>query len=215
MGVTMKKIFNFTWQLSLVVIAAIMFCAAAGIGIGRETVWSQAFKLNTDAAGGRGSLNLASTNDVTFRNATITTNVTAATITATSSLSVPTLTVNTGTVTNAVTVGSLNAITNVTAGAGTITNGLTANNITVSNLFYVRDGANLSMGTAVLNGATGVTVNNTRVTASSRIFLTTQTAGSVVSTPVVSAVTANTSFVIKSVVADTNIVAWLLIEPGP
>jgi hypothetical protein len=82
----------------------------------------------------------------------------------------------------------------------------------------IKEGANARMGTSILNGASPgtVTVANTSVTASTRIFLTTQTAGGSVGFPYVSAITASTSFSITSSAnGDTNIVAWLLIEPSP
>ena len=61
-----------------------------------------------------------------------------------------------------------------------------------------------------------VTVANTSVTASSRIFLTVQSLGTVaVATPVaITARTAGTSFTISSsAVTDTSVVAWEIFEP--
>lgn len=75
-------------------------------------------------------------------------------------------------------------------------------------------GANKSVGQAVLVGGT-VTVSNTRVTASSIIFLTDATTGSLVNigTPTVGTIVAGTSFVINSSNAfDTSTVNWLIIN---
>jgi hypothetical protein len=76
----------------------------------------------------------------------------------------------------------------------------------------IKEGTNARMGTAVLNGTTAVTVSNTSVTANTRIQLTINTPGGTPGTPYVSAVTAGTSFQIKSSAGDTSTVAWLLIE---
>lgn len=74
-------------------------------------------------------------------------------------------------------------------------------------------GANRSMGTAVLVGGT-VTVNNTKVTASSNIFLTSQVDGGTPGFVRISARVASTSFTITSSSAlDTSTIAWLIIEP--
>lgn len=78
----------------------------------------------------------------------------------------------------------------------------------------VKEGSNAKMGTAVLVGGT-VTVNNTSVTANSRIMLTVQTTGGTVGSPYVSARTAGTSFTITSTSGtDTSTVAYLIIEPA-
>lgn len=79
----------------------------------------------------------------------------------------------------------------------------------------VKEGANAKMGVAVLNGATGVVVATTAVTATSRIFMTQQQAGGTQSGVafVVSRV-AGTSFTIASVALDTSTVAWMIMEPG-
>lgn len=79
---------------------------------------------------------------------------------------------------------------------------------------YIKEGTNATMGTATLVGGT-VTVSNTKVTASSRIFLTIQSLGTVTS-PKAIAVTARiagTSFTITSADGtDTSVVAWQIIE---
>jgi hypothetical protein len=77
----------------------------------------------------------------------------------------------------------------------------------------IEDGANKRMGQAVLVAGT-VTVNNTSVTASTRIFLSRQIAGGTLGHLSVGTVTASTSFVINSSSGtDTSTINWLLIEP--
>ncbi len=82
--------------------------------------------------------------------------------------------------------------------------------------FYIKEGANATMGTAVLVGGTLV-VNTTKVTATSRIYLTIQSLGTVAA-PKSIAVTARvaaTSFTITSEdVTDTSTIAWVIIEPS-
>lgn len=78
----------------------------------------------------------------------------------------------------------------------------------------INDGSNEQMGLAVLVGGT-VTVNNTKVTANSRIFLTTQILGGTIGIQYISARVAGTSFTITSSnVLDTSSVGWLIIEPN-
>lgn len=80
--------------------------------------------------------------------------------------------------------------------------------------FQVKEGANAKQGTAVLAGGT-VTVANTSVTATSRIFLTAQTTGAAPGALRVSARVAGTSFTITSSSAtDTSTVAYLIMEPA-
>ena len=77
----------------------------------------------------------------------------------------------------------------------------------------IQEGANKWMGVATLSGST-VTVSNTRVTANSRIFLTTQSPSGTVGSVYISARTAGTSFTITSTgAADTSTVAWEIKEP--
>jgi hypothetical protein len=118
-------------------------------------------------------------------------------------------------------VGQSNTIVlgnNAKVGIGTPTPGqkLEVNgNIRISgvNGLMVTEGANGTMGIATLVAGT-VTVNTTRVTANSRIFLTNQKPGGAVGTPYVSARTAATSFTITSTSnTDTSDVAWIIIEP--
>lgn len=76
----------------------------------------------------------------------------------------------------------------------------------------VMEGSNARMGTVALTAGTAI-VSNTSVTASTRIFLTAQSGGAP-GALYVSARTAGTSFTITSTnVADTSLVAWLLVEP--
>lgn len=80
----------------------------------------------------------------------------------------------------------------------------------------VREGANCKQGVATLI-AGAVVVANTSVTASSRIFLTVQSLGTVAAPKAiaVTARTAGTSFTITSADAtDTSVVAWEIFEPG-
>lgn len=77
----------------------------------------------------------------------------------------------------------------------------------------IAEGANARMGTATLVAGT-VTVANTSVTATTRIFLTSNTDGGTVGFLRVSARTAGTNFTITSSSGtDTSTVAWLLVEP--
>ncbi|MEU9048368.1 hypothetical protein AB0D63_43270 [Kitasatospora sp. NPDC048343] len=79
----------------------------------------------------------------------------------------------------------------------------------------IKEGSGARMGVATLVAGT-VTVANTSVTASTRIFLTAQTSGAAPGALRVSTLTAGTSFVITSTSGtDTSVVAWLLIEPAP
>ncbi|MGH3437145.1 MAG: hypothetical protein ACRDRN_11840 [Sciscionella sp.] len=78
----------------------------------------------------------------------------------------------------------------------------------------VKEGGNAKQGVATLAAGT-VTVANTAVTASSRIFLTIQSPGGTPGAVYVNAVTAGTSFVIKSTsVADTSVVGYEIFEPA-
>lgn len=78
----------------------------------------------------------------------------------------------------------------------------------------IKEGANATQGIATLAAGT-VTVNTNKVTANSRIQLTTQVPGGTVGAPYVSARVAGTSFTITSTNgADTSQVAWTIIEPA-
>lgn len=78
----------------------------------------------------------------------------------------------------------------------------------------IKEGSNASMGVATLVGGT-VTVNNTRVTANSRIFLTVQAPGGTQGF-LSHTISAATSFTVNSTSGtDTSTVNWLIIEPAP
>lgn len=79
----------------------------------------------------------------------------------------------------------------------------------------IKEGSNARMGVATLSSGT-VTVSNTSVTSSTRIFLTPQTDSANSGAVWISARTASTSFTIKSSNAsDNRVVAWQLVEPAP
>lgn len=81
----------------------------------------------------------------------------------------------------------------------------------------VAEGSNAKQGTFVLSGAATTVVANTSVTATSRIFLTCQTLGTVTaaSTLAVSARSAGTSFTVTpSQATDTSTIAFEIFEPG-
>jgi hypothetical protein len=109
---------------------------------------------------------------------------------------------------------------------GTLTVGGTLNCVTIvgtgnvsglfADFFAYRtvEGANAKQGVATLAAGT-VTVANTSVTVSSRIFLTTNTVGGTAGFLVVSARVAGTSFtILSSNAADTSVVAYEIFEPG-
>lgn len=87
---------------------------------------------------------------------------------------------------------------------------------TVGKGLYVKEGSNATMGTATLVLGTA-TVNTTKVTANSRIFLCSESLGTITS-PVAVAVTARTagtSFTITSAnLTDTSVIAWIIVEPA-
>lgn len=79
----------------------------------------------------------------------------------------------------------------------------------------VKEGTNAKMGVTAAMTAGAITVANTSVTATSRIFLTAQTTGGTPGALRVSARTAGTSFTITSTsTTDTSTVAWLIAENG-
>lgn len=86
--------------------------------------------------------------------------------------------------------------------------------VTVGTGLYVKEGANATMGRAVLVGGT-VVVATTKVTAASEIFLTNNVNGGVLGFVTVAARVAGTSFTITSSSAlDTSTISWLIIEPS-
>ena len=106
-------------------------------------------------------------------------------------------------------------LTVASSGAVSISGALTVTGLSTFNgALAAASGSNKSVGQAVLVGGT-VTVSNTRVTASSIIFLTDATTGSLVNigTPTVGTITAGTSFVINSSNAlDASAVNWIIIN---
>ncbi|AEJ01289.1 hypothetical protein Nit79A3_1457 [Nitrosomonas sp. Is79A3] len=77
----------------------------------------------------------------------------------------------------------------------------------------VVEGSNAAMGVVTLVAGSKV-VTNTRVTANSRIFLTSQADGGTPGSLRVSARTAGTSFTITSSSgSDTSVVAYMIVEP--
>ncbi len=85
---------------------------------------------------------------------------------------------------------------------------------TAGNKLLVKEGSNAAMGNSTLVAGT-VTVSNTLVTASSRIFLSRATTGGTVGHLSYTRV-ASTSFTINSSSAtDTSTIDWLIVEPSP
>lgn len=85
---------------------------------------------------------------------------------------------------------------------------------TVGTGIAIKEGVNAKMGIAVLV-AGAVTVNTNKVTANSRIFLTSNVDGGTVGFVRVSARVAGTSFTITSSSGtDTSSIAWIIIEPS-
>lgn len=101
---------------------------------------------------------------------------------------------------------------NITSAAGSIDlNGDVSIN-TAGKGLKVKSGANARIGTAVLVAGT-ITVNNTSITANTRILLTCLTPGGTPGFLRVSAVVNGTSFtILSSNAADTSTVSWYLIE---
>lgn len=80
---------------------------------------------------------------------------------------------------------------------------------------FIKEGTNAAMGTGTLNGTTEVTVATTKVTATSRIFLTIQApAGTAGGVAFVSSRVAGTSFGVKGLALDTSTFAWMIVEPA-
>lgn len=79
---------------------------------------------------------------------------------------------------------------------------------------YIKEGSNATMGVATLVGGT-ITVSTTKVTANSRIFLTSNADGGTNGFVRVSARSAGASFTITSSDgSDTSSIAWMIIEPA-
>lgn len=98
--------------------------------------------------------------------------------------------------------------------AGTVRVGDDLKLATVGKGLYVKEGANATMGVATLIGGT-VVVNTTKVTATSRIYLTGQNASGTIGELGISARVVGTSFTITSLSGtDTRDVAWMIVEPA-
>jgi hypothetical protein len=81
--------------------------------------------------------------------------------------------------------------------------------------FFIKEGTNAKMGTATLV-AGAATVSTTKVSSTSRIFLTSNADGGTPGWLRVSARSAGTSFTITSSSGtDTSTVAWMILEPAP
>lgn len=81
--------------------------------------------------------------------------------------------------------------------------------------FFVKEGANATMGTGILSGGT-TTVSTNKVTANTRIFISDQ-GGSVANAGAlyISARSGGASFTVSSVnILDASTFAWLLVEPA-
>jgi hypothetical protein len=114
--------------------------------------------------------------------------------------------------TSGTTVQSEVARLTISEASTTLTNDLKLS--TAGNGLYVKEGTNATLGRSTLVAGT-VVVSTTKVTASSEIFVTIQSAAGTLGTVYISARTAGTSFTITSTSAlDTSIVAWFIVEPN-
>jgi len=80
--------------------------------------------------------------------------------------------------------------------------------------FKVKSGTNAKAGTVTANGTTAVTVSTTAITANSVVVfgLKTQSGTAATAAPFMSAVTAGTSFQIKSSAGDTSVYNWVILD---
>ena len=82
------------------------------------------------------------------------------------------------------------------------------------NKLLIKEGANASMGTALMSGGTAI-VSNTLVTTSSRIFLTRATLGGTAGALWSYAITSGSKFMIGSTIAtESSVVCYEIIEPA-
>lgn len=113
-------------------------------------------------------------------------------------------------------VSSAGAVTFDAVGASagfTFSDEVTVPAFTATGAISITDGANKNVGVSAAMTAGTITINNTRVTASSRIFLTHATLGGVQGILSVGTIVANTSFIINSSNAlDTGTVNWFIIN---
>lgn len=172
---------------------------ALGVAIG-VNVQAQSSSLdNIVALAGAGLLVQTSTGNYSLRTLTAGAGITVSN--GTGAAANPTVTLN---------VGAANTWTNTQTFNTDIKLGTAGNGI------YIKEGSNATMGVATLS-AGSATVSTTKVTASSRIFLTVQSLGTVALPTVVgvTAVSAGTSFTITSAsVTDTSVIAWHIFEPA-
>lgn len=78
----------------------------------------------------------------------------------------------------------------------------------------IKEGTNARSGTLVLTGATPVVVNNSSITATTRIYLTANAPGGTPGHFWVSARSAGTSFSVTGTAGDTSTLAYFLVEPA-
>jgi hypothetical protein len=140
--------------------------------------------------------------------------VAAGAVTATSVAASGAVTAATVAATGALSGAALTATTIAGTGDATITSGDLVL-ATAGKGLRVKEGANARMGTLTLNGATPVVVSTAAVTATSRIFLTTQAPNA--GTPAfyyISDRSVGASFSVTGVALDASTVAWLIVEPA-
>lgn len=107
-----------------------------------------------------------------------------------------------------------NQVTTITLNSGLTTTGNVTAAVAGSGV-RIKEGSNARMGTGTLSGGT-VTIANTSVTASTRVFLTRTGSGTSTGQLRVSAQTASTSFVVTSTDnTDAGTFNYLLVEPAP
>ena len=108
--------------------------------------------------------------------------------------------------------GAIIGGTTLTVGTVSATGNIIGN--TTASGYYLKEGANASMGTVTLVAGTA-NVATTKVTANSRIMLTPQATGTGNGSIGVSSRTAGTSFAVGSTnVLDDRVIAWLILEPA-
>lgn len=85
---------------------------------------------------------------------------------------------------------------------------------TAGQTLTVKSGTNAKAGTVTANGTTAVTVSTTAITANSVVVfgLKTQSGTAATTAPFMSAVTAGTSFQIKSSAGDTSVYNWIILD---
>lgn len=118
----------------------------------------------------------------------------------------------------AINIGPGNAARDTQWGRQGVANiGTTNSDITINlagKTLMVKSGANAKAGTVTANGTTAVTVTTTAITANSVVVFGLKTAAGTAATqaPYMSAVTAGTSFQIKSSAGDTSVYNWVILD---